>query len=166
MVRHRQCQRGAADLVSVGVGLAMLAIVFAGTAASFVYGREALTREEHFKAVAYLLRAKMEEVQSAMQLVTAARESGPQSLMGEYDYPPVYLDESMRLREKLIVVYIHRRPVDAVDLAETGMGTIDYYVLTMDANWHERDYAEDGRGGPGKQERLSFTTAFVLGRAS
>jgi hypothetical protein len=161
MIRHRHWQRGSADLISVGVGLLMLAIVFAGTTGSFIYGREALARQEHFKVVAYLLRAKMEEVQAAVQLVQKARDDNdPQNVLREYTYPPIMI-ESNRGREKQIAVYIHRRPVDQVDLTETGEG-VDHYVLTMDASWHERDYAEDRRSSPGKQEKLSFTTAFVV----
>jgi hypothetical protein len=166
MVRHRQWQRGAADLVSVGVGLAMLSIVFAGTTGSFIYGREALARQEHFKAVAYLLRSKMEEVQAAIQLVQKARDpNDPQNLLGDYTYYPPRMIEGNLGREKQIAVYIHRRPVQQVDLVETGEG-VDYYVLTMDANWHERDYAEDSRNSTGKSETLTFTTAFVMGRPS
>jgi hypothetical protein len=164
MVRHRQWQRGAADLVSVGVGLAMLAIVFAGTTGSFIYGREALARQEHFKAAAYLLRSRMEEVQAAIQLIERARDSNdPLNMLREFTYPAVLI-EGNRGRDKQIAVFIHRRPVDQVDLPETGVGT-DYYVLTMDASWRERDLAEDRRSSPGKTEVLTFTTAFVQGRS-
>jgi hypothetical protein len=159
-VRLRQWQRGAADLVSVGVGLAILAIVFAGTAGSFIYGREALARQEHYKAAAYLLRAKMEEVQAAMQLVAAAREAGIQSMLGEYTYPPVYLENNLG-REHAIAVTIHRQRVYVAYLPETG-DPPDYYVLTMDASWRERDYAENRRSDPGKLETLTFQTAFVV----
>ncbi|MCX6600252.1 MAG: hypothetical protein NT025_01660 [bacterium] len=164
MLRHRHWQRGGADLVSVGVGLTMLAIVFAGTTGSFIYGREALARQEHFKVVAYLLRAKMEEVQAAMQLVQKARDNNdPQNLLGECIYPPIMM-ESNQGREKQIAVYIHRRKVEEMRLPETG-DIVAYYVLTMDASWHERDQAEDRRSSPGKLETLSFTTAFVPGRS-
>jgi hypothetical protein len=165
MVRHRHWQRGSADLISVGVGLTMLAIVFAGTAGSFIYGREALARQEHFKAVAYLLRAKMEEVQAAMQLVQKARDDNdPQNLLRAETYPPRMIESNLG-RDKQIAVYIQRRPVEPAYLrAEMGEVVI-YYVLTMDASWHERDQAEDRRSGPGKLETLSFTTAFVPGRS-
>jgi len=163
MLRHRHWQRGGADLVSVGVGLTMLAIVFAGTTGSFIYGREALARQEHFKVVAYLLRAKMEEVQAAMQLVQKARDdTDSQNLLGEQIYTPVMI-ESNHGREKQIAVYIHRRKVEE-KRSETG-DVVNYYILTMDASWHERDQAEDRRSSPGKLETLSFTTAFVPGRS-
>jgi len=166
MVRHRQWQRGGADLVSVGVGLAMLSIVFAGTTGSFIYGREALARQEHFKAVAYLLRSKMEEVQAAVQLIQKARDSNhPQNQLRAYTYPPIMIEKGYLGREKQIAVYIHRWKVEEVDLMETGEGT-DYWVLTMDASWRERDFAEGSRNSPGKLETLTFTTAFVLGRPS
>ena len=164
-MRHRHWQRGAADLISVGVGLTMLAIVFAGTTGSFIYGREALARQEHFKVVAYLLRAKMEEVQAAVSLVGKARDSNnPQNLLRETTYPAIMI-EGNQGREKQIAVYIHRYAIDQEDLPETGEG-VDYYILKMTASWRERDLAEDRRSSPGKTETLSFTTAFVIGRAS
>jgi hypothetical protein len=140
----------------------MLAIVFAGTAGSFIYGRAALAREEHFKAVAYLLRGKMEEVQSVMQMVDAARDPySPRSQMGAFTYPPYTIEDYRLRREKPISVTIQRRAIRQEDLPETGIGTVDYYVLTMDATWRERDLPEDGGGGPGKLDTLTFVTAFV-----
>lgn len=160
MVRLRHWQRGFTDLVSVGVGLAILAIVFAGTAGSFIYGRATLAREEHFKVVAHLLRGKMEEVQSAMQLVDDARNPySPRNLLRRQTYPPVMIERNDR-RDKPIAVTIERLPVDTVNLAETG-GVLDYYVLTMRATWREHDLAVDASVRPGKMDSLIFITAFV-----
>jgi hypothetical protein len=165
MVRFRSWQRGAADLVSVAVGLTLLAIVFAGTAGSFVYGREALAREEHFKQVAYMLRARMEEVQAAIEMVSGARTPGdPRCLLGGQVYPVEEIESNMRYdnpTRKPIRVTIQRMPIDTVNLVDTGPA-LDYYVLTMKATWREHDLPEDRRTEPGKDESLTFTTAFVV----
>lgn len=161
MVRLRSWQRGAADLVTLGTSLAVLAIVFAGTAASFQYGREALTREEHYKAAAYILRSKMEEVQAGIQMIDAARDgSRSNNLLSEFDYPPIPLENNLG-RERAVYVYVHRYPVTEFDLIETGPGT-DYFILKMKASWRYRDMAENTRSDPGKLDELTFTTAFAV----
>lgn len=165
MARHHSWQRGAADLVSVAVGLTLLAVVFAGTTASFIYGREALAREEHFKVAAYFLRGETEEVQAAMGLVDAATQPDtPQSLLTGDNW--VFCDsriiEKNDGREEAIMVTISRK-AKAVDLPETGP-VVDYYLLEMRAQWRERDFAEDRQSEPGKLEELKFKTAVVVRR--
>lgn len=156
-------QRGAADLVSVGVGMLILAIVLAGTTASMVWGRDAITHQEHYKAAAYILRGKMEEVQMAMQLEPQARDQhSPNSFMAAFDYDPIPLDlGSDRSGTEPVYVYIHRNAVVPVYLPETGP-ELDYYVLTMSARWRERDFAANLREDRGKEQEIVFTTAFVV----
>ncbi len=60
MLRKKVWQRGSADLISVAVGMTILAIVTGGTAAAMVYGRELTAHEEHYKTAAYALRGAME----------------------------------------------------------------------------------------------------------
>jgi hypothetical protein len=163
MARFHSWQRGAADIVSVAVGLTLMAVVFAGTTASFLYGREALIREEHFKAVAYLLRGQMEEVQTAIAIVdNATNANSSRNVLSEnwYNYPAQKIAGSSR--EEPISVTIGRKAT-RVDLPETGDGD-DYYLIEMRAQWRERDLAENGRNGLGKFETLSLKTAFVARR--
>lgn len=164
MARQHSWQRGAADLVSVGVGLTLLAVVFAGTTASFLYGREAMTREEYFKAAAYILRGKMEEVQTAIALVDDA--TNPRSARNLFcsewvNYPP-YTIEDRDDRHKHIVVTVSRK-VRGEDLPETGEGW-DYFSIEMRAQWQMRDFVEDRQDESGKAETLIFKTAFVARR--
>ena len=164
MARHHLLQRGAADLVSVAVGLTLLAVVFAGTTASFLYGREALAREEHFKTVAYFLRGETEEVQAAMGLVdAAANPDNTQNLLSlEWKFCDSRTIEKNNGREEAIMVTISRK-AKAENLPETGEG-YDYFLLEMRAQWRERDFAEDRQSEPGKLEELKFMTAVVVRR--
>lgn len=163
MARLHSWQRGAADLVSVAVSVTLMAVVFAGTTASFLYGREALTREEHFKAVAYYLRGQMEEVQTAIALVDGATNpNSSRSVISEnwVNYPPHKIGGTSQ--EDPISITISRKAT-RVDLTETGPGD-DYYLIEMKAQWRERDLVENTRNGTGKAETLLFRTAFVARR--
>jgi hypothetical protein len=145
--------------LSVAVGVTIMAIVMAGTAGSMVYGREALIREEHYKAAAYLLHGKMEEAQATLQLIPAA--SDPANLLPvNWGAFPI---EIARDRNGItpIVVRISQDRIDRYDMPETGVNW-DYYVITMHANWRERDYAEDARSGNGQDREITFTTAVAL----
>lgn len=157
MARKRKWQRGSADLVSVACGLTILAIVTAGTSAAMVYGREALVREEHYKAAAYALRGVMEEVQGELIYVDRARES---QYLGPRLFPDVPLDrvDDHSGINRPVICHLSRDMVQQVYLPETGE-SLDYYIVTCRANWVERDYAEDARGGSGERREIVFTTA-------
>jgi hypothetical protein len=159
MARKWSLQRGSADLVSVAVGVTILAIVMAGTAGSMVYGREALMREEHYKAAAYLLHGKMEEAQATLHLIPAASDPSHLQPLNWGQFPI----EISRDRGGItpINVRITQDLIERVDLPETGVNW-DYYVITMHANWRERDYAEDARTGAGQDREITLKTAVVL----
>jgi len=59
--RIRKWERGAADLVTIAVGLTIVAITAIGTSYSLLYGRQALIQQEHYKTALYKLRGFMEE---------------------------------------------------------------------------------------------------------
>jgi len=154
----RSIQRGSADLVSVAVGLTVLAIVMAGTASSMVYGRSALIKEEHYKAAAYLLRGKMEEEQASLQLIDEARLSRNLQPM---DWGLHYIEMSNdRSGIRPIQVHITQDAIDWTDLPETGRN-IDYYTITMHATWRERDDASDNRTEPGQVREITLTSSVV-----
>jgi hypothetical protein len=159
MALKRSLQRGSADLVSVAVGLTVLAIVMAGTAASMVYGREALIREEHYKAAAYLLHGKMEEMQATLQLVPAASSDRNMQPIN-WGLFPIEIPQDHNGIDPIRVSVSSDR-VEYVDLPETGHN-IDYYVITMRATWRERDYAEHDRSEPGQPREITLTSAVIL----
>jgi hypothetical protein len=158
MAGSKRWQRGAADIVSVMVGTLILAIVMAGTASSMVYGREALMRQEHYKAAAYVLRGKLEEVQAQLQ-IDQARDS---RYLSAETYRPWSVESASDLGGvSPIVLAMSRDRIEAVDLSETGTG-VDYFLITVHAQWRERDFADDAQTDPGQVREISFTTATVV----
>lgn len=159
MLRNRAWERGAADLVSVAVGMVILAIATAGTAGAMVFGREAMIREEHYKVAAYALRGVMEEVQGELMYKSVALQS---QNLGYRFYREVDLDQKADRNGNVEVVKarITRDAVQVVNLPETGE-TADFYVVTVRAEWVERDYAENRRPGSGQRRQIAMTTAVM-----
>jgi hypothetical protein len=155
MLRKKVWQRGGADLVSVAVGMVILAIVTAGTASALVYGRELTSHEEHYKAAAFALRGVMEEVQGELEYVQAARDQVNLNSTRIYAY--VNLDDPSDYHGNVRVVRatISRDRVEPVDLQETGPG-YDYYLITVRASWTERN---------GMPNEMAFHTAIFAQRA-
>lgn len=152
-------QRGAADLVSLMAGMTILSIVVAGTAASMIYGREALLREEHYKAAAYLLRGWMEHEQGKIHAIPTAveRMQTTEIRIGSF---PLDLSSDREGNILPVVATVFRAPVQLRNLPETAE-LVDWYQLTMRVIWTERDYAESRRNRSGITRSISFTTSFV-----
>jgi hypothetical protein len=165
MAKRRNWQRGVADMVSVGVGLVILGIVTAGTSAAMVYGREALIRQDHYKAAAYILRGHMEEAQAELQFIGRSVRS-----LGQMDYPLEPLDdvhERGSTRVQQVMVRVSRDRIIEADDQRNGSrrltGPPDFYYLTMHAQWQERDYAEGGdNNAVGIPREIIFTTAVLV----
>jgi hypothetical protein len=154
MLRKKVWQRGSADLISVAVGMTILAIVMGGTAAAMVYGRELTAHEEHYKTAAYALRGVLEEAQGELEYVDDAR--GRENLNATRIMGRVALDEATdRSGVKIVTATLSRDRIDAVDLPETGLGD-DYYIITVRAHWIERN---------GMVQDLAFRTAIFAQRA-
>jgi hypothetical protein len=154
-------------MVSVGVGVLLMAIVTAGTSAAMVYGREALLRQEHYKAAAYILRSLMEQQQAELQLVEQAR-SGTGSLTGR-DFGTQYLDTDRDRgsgnRIEKVAVSLWREPIDPVDDLMNGTNPVqrpDYYHIKLHARWTERDYAEDGTRVRPFEREITMETAVLV----
>jgi hypothetical protein len=153
-------------MVSVGVGLIILGIVTAGTSAAMVYGREALIRQDHYKAAAYILRGYMEQAQGELQYVEEARDV---RRLGSETYAPEPLDRvnERGTRVQQVMVTVKKdRVIEADDLRNGSRGLNgppDFYYLTMHATWQERDYAEDADNSSlGMQREITFTTAVLV----
>jgi len=165
MARWRGWQRGAINMVEVGISVIVVGIVTAGTTASIVWSRDALTHQEHYKAAVYILRGKLETWQAGVQLIPEARDwSRASSLLHPTSYPPVALDQvSDRGGRKPVLVYCSVDSVIAVDYRDTGEG-VDFYRVTMSARWTERPYA-GARGSSEAVERQVVFKTSVAGRA-
>lgn len=163
--RRRKWQRGTADMVSIGVGVILLAIVTAGTTAAMVYGREAMIREEHYKAAAYLLRGAMEEQQAELQLIPAARTNS--GALDPVFFTPKIL-ETRQEREgsgsvQQTEVTLWRDQIEVVDdLRNNPPNGIDFYRITLHARWRERDYAERLNMVGGIEREITMQTAVLV----
>ncbi len=165
MAKRQKWQRGVADMVSIGVGLVILGIVTAGTSAAMVYGREALIRQEHYKAAAYILRGFMEEAQGELQYIPYQQRS----LNGETSTPQP-LDIPMErggTRVQQVMVTIVKDAVVENDDQRNGPRKLnsppDFYTVTMHARWNERDLAENGDNNPiGMAREITFSTAVLV----
>jgi hypothetical protein len=158
MAKWTKLQRGSADLITVAVGLLIMAVVTAGTSAAMVYGREMLLREEHYKAAAYLLRGQMEAQQTALLIPEGRIDL---SAKDHYLSKPLDLD-SDRNRVGIRPVYcvFSRKKVDAIHNPQLGSTAVAYYRFTISASWTERDLAEGNRNQL-KTYSMSLTTSFV-----
>jgi hypothetical protein len=147
----------------------LLGIVTAGTSAAMVYGREALIRQEHYKAAAYILRGMMEQAQGELQYVDEAR--GDRNL-GQLTYPdkPLDLAAERGTSVQRVMVTVSRDVVEEVDDPRNGprMGNNgqvkppDFYRLRMHAQWRERDYAENLRDEAGIIREITMETAVLV----
>jgi type II secretory pathway component PulK len=154
MLRKKVWQRGSADLVSVAVGMTILAIVTGGTAAAMVMGRELTAHEEHYKTAAYALRGVLEQAQTELQYVDEARSR--ENLNATRIYARQALDVASDISGvKVVLATLSRDRIDAIDLPETGAGD-DYYIITVRASWIERN---------GMPQNLAFRTAIFAQRA-
>ncbi|MBU0507573.1 hypothetical protein KKH27_01870 [bacterium] len=157
----RTWQSGAADLISVAVGMAILSIVVAGTSAAMIYGRDALLREEHAKAAAYLLRGEMEKFQAGLQVVDDARNAdyGRSYLNTLETSAPIAIDTRADRGgdHQQVFVTIRRERVRYVDPLVQGSG----YIIEAKATWTEPDLAGSRRTG-GSQREIKFKTATVV----
>jgi hypothetical protein len=148
-------QRGSADLVSVAVGIVILSIAATGTAASMIYGREVLGRQERYKVAAYMLRREMEkkiwELQS-FQRAQAGEALQPSTLRTEL----VGSDERPGRNQPVNVEITMDRIVAVSD--EQFDNVTAYWVITMHATWDEPDMV--GGGSRDIQRRtISYRTA-------
>ncbi|MCC6477516.1 hypothetical protein IT157_10725 [bacterium] len=156
-------QRGAADLVTVAVGLTILAIAAVGTSYSLVYGREALIQQEHYRVALYELRGFMEREMAKVKLLDEYRR--PERLLDDGKYT-FYLD-SWGDRDgnmKVTPCEIWRERIDAYDDFTTGLSP-DYFRITAYAAWQEpvvAGYNLEASDMDGPQRAITLTTTFRL----
>ncbi len=156
MTRRRKWQSGSADLVSVAVGMVILSIAVTGTSAAMIYGRDILTRQEHYKAVAYLLRGEMEKKQ--WELVSIIEVTNDAARAAAVTTVNLNLPTERGRGNQVTTVTLIQRPIE-LHLDEGG--NPDFYYLTIDARWSEPDLA-GGNDERFQQRMLTFTTAVAL----
>jgi len=136
MARFKERQRGSADLVSVAVGIMILSIAATGTAASMIYGREILGRQERYKVAAYMLRKEMEKKIWELQSFPRAQAIGalqPTTLRTEL----VRSDERPGRNQPVDIVISMDRIVVVPDMQFDNV--VAYWIITMRATWDEPD---------------------------
>lgn len=159
----KKWQSGAADMVSVAVGLVILSIAASGTAMSMLYGRDVLARQERYKSAAYMLKREMEKVTWELKSFTQARLPG--AFNGRRQYrTQLQAPTEFGTGNQAVDIVFTMEPVTAVrDLVYQDK--IAYWIVTMHANWNEPDMA-GGASARGLQQReISFTTAVDNGNS-
>jgi hypothetical protein len=155
MARFKKRQRGSADLVSVAVSILILSIAATGTAASMIYGREVLGRQERYKVAAYMLRKEMEK--KIWELQSFARAQAGEALQGTtLRTQLVGSDERPGRNQPVNIVISMDRIVVVPDMAFDNVTA--YWIITMHATWDEPEMA--GGGSHDYQRRIiSYQTA-------
>ena len=156
MTRRRKWQSGSADLVSVAVGMMILSIAVTGTSAAMIYGREILTRQEHYKAVAYLLRGKMEKKVWELSSMPLARQS--QSLQGTAEVIELTLPNDRGPGSQVVDVTVEQNRIREIPNLSIHPTTPAYYELIMTASWVEPEMAEQGREHGQQEREIRFVT--------
>jgi hypothetical protein len=157
MTRRRKWQSGSADLVSVAVGMVILSIAVTGTAAAMIYGRDIMARQEHYKAVAFMLKGAMEKKQWELVSVVSSTD--------DRAFRPVVTTETLNLalergqgNREIPVTLVQEPVIQHYD--QNGMP--DYYYLTIRARWTEPDLAGGNDHATMQEREMKFTTAIAL----
>ncbi len=155
MARFKKWERGSADLVSVAVGMVILSIAATGTAASMIYGREVLGRQEHYKVAAYLLRKEMEK--KIWELQSFPRARSPEAMQTTMLRTELVPTTERLTRNQPISVEISMDRIETV-VDEQFDNVPAYWIITMHAKWDEPDMV--GGGAHDMQHReISYRTA-------
>ena len=160
--RIRRLERGAADLVTIAVGMTIVASAAIGTSYSLLYGRQALIHQEHYKTALYKLRGFMEEQMARVRFGSSYREDPEWMTQPELqrfvalDTPN---DRDGHMVQTLATLW--REPVQQVDDPLTRQYP-DFYRITAYADWTEEIVPGDNmaadndreRKGPGKRIKM------------
>jgi hypothetical protein len=160
--RIRRLERGAADLVTVAVGITIVAIAAIGTSYSLLYGRQALIHQEHYKTALYKLRGFVEEQTARVRFASIYRENS-EWMTQPQEQRNVALDTPTDRDGEMLqtVATLWRERIDYKDDPLTRKNP-DYYRVTAYAEWEEAvvpgdNFAaptEASRRGPNKRIKL------------
>ena len=156
MARHKKWQSGSADLVSVAVGMVILSIAATGTAASMIYGREVLGRQERYKVAAYLLRKEMEKkIWELQSFPRASSDAGVQPWLRRVEL--ISSHERLTGNQPVDLEISMERIAKVSDLEFDNVTA--YYVLTMHARWREPEMAGSRDPVAFQERHISYRTA-------
>lgn len=167
--RIRKLERGAADLVTIAVGLTIIAIAAIGTSYSLLYGRQALIHQEHYKSALYKLRGFMEEQTARVRFTGASEVSyrndltwmlAPQELEVELD---TRTDRDGNAVQTFALM--RREAFEYGDNPLTKQAP-DYYRIRASIVWQEPIIAGDMAGSEseltGPDKAISLQSTFVI----
>lgn len=162
----RKLERGSADLVTIAVGLTIIAITVVGTSYSLLYGRQALIHQEHYRAALYKLRGFMEEEMARMKHASGYQNNqtwkGSRNELEEFELDlPSDRDGDIQVT----TAQIYREAFNEVDVAYTSISP-DYIRITAVAEWQESAIpglgVEVEREFVGPNRKITLTATFVL----
>lgn len=163
--KRRLLQRGAADLVSVAVGMTLLAIAAVGTSYSLLYGRQALIHQEHYKVATYLLRGELEKEVARLQIFNNYRTDPSATI--NFNTIEVNLDNPNDREGEVQETWaeVDRVLFQPVNRIETGDEN-DFYQIAMKIKWTEAVYA-GALGGrtrhrDGPTHEITMATTFLV----
>lgn len=167
--RIRKLERGAADLVTIAVGLTIVAISAIGTSYSLLYGRQALIHQEHYKVALYKLRGFMEEQTARIRFTGSSTASYRSDLAWVISRPQVEVDLDTRTDRDgdavRTIATLRREPFEEVDNIMTSNNP-DYYRLTCTATWEEPIIAGDETGDQrdiiGPERTITLKSTFTI----
>ncbi|MBK6765904.1 MAG: hypothetical protein IPG71_06115 [bacterium] len=164
--RIRQLERGAADLVTIAVGLTIIAITVIGTSYSLLYGRQALVHQEHYRTALYKLRGFMEEEMARIKHSTYYQNDlnwlNQRNTLEAFQLD-VPTDRDGRIRETDVRIY--RDAIEFVDVVTTSVAP-DYLRIVGHAEWREAALAgigeQDERTDVGPARSIKLQATFLL----
>lgn len=167
--RIRKLERGAADLVTIAVGMTIVAIAAIGTSYSLLYGRQALIHQEHYKVALYKLRGFMEEQTARIRFTGSSTASYRNDLAWVVTPQEVEVDLDTRTdrdgQAVRTIATLRRGPFELVDNVLTSMSP-DYYRIVCTATWEEPiiagDEFGDQRDRVGPERTITLQSTFVI----
>lgn len=168
--RIRKLERGAADLVTIAVGMTILAIAAIGTSYSLLYGREALIHQEHYKTALYKLRGFMEEETARIRFTGSSQSSYRNDIAWLITPRETEVELDTRTdrdgRVMMTTALLHRYAFELVDDPLTSLNP-DFYRVTCTAFWEEPIIAgdlgsRDDRERKGPERTITLKSTFTI----
>lgn len=166
--RIRRLERGAADLVTIAVGMTIVAIAAVGTSYSLLYGRQALIHQEHYKTALYKLRGFMEEHMARVRFASTWR-SDIEWMTQRREETDVPLDSPQDRDGEMVqtIATLWRGGIEAIDDPLTK-DVPDYYRITAYADWTEfvvpgdNMSARNDRARQGPTKRIKMVSDVII----
>ena len=164
--RIRKLERGAADLVTIAVGMTILAIAAIGTSYSLLYGREALIHQEHYKTALYKLRGFMEEETARIRFAASYRYDTAWLITPRETEVELDSRTDRDGRVMMTTAVLRRKAFELVNDPMTSLDP-DYYRVECTATWEEPIIAgdlmsRDERERKGPERMITLKSTFTI----